>query len=115
MGKVGVNGGRGFDKGQLSAYTRWVIGNVRHNGLKRLFEDDDPSKLPAAGIEKISRVLARLNVARQPRDMDVPGFKLQPLKGDLRGCWAVSVRANWRIVFRFASGDAWDVDYLDYH
>jgi proteic killer suppression protein len=45
----------------------------------------------------------------------VPGFKLHALKGDLKGFWAVTVRANWRVVFRFEDADAWDVDYLDYH
>jgi toxin HigB-1 len=46
--------------------------------------------------------------------MDLPGFGLHPLKGDLAGFWAVTVRANWRIVFRFAGGDAHDVDLVDY-
>jgi len=48
-------------------------------------------------------------------DMDLPGFRLHPLKGELKGSWAVTVRANWRVVFRFADGEALDVDYIDYH
>jgi len=47
--------------------------------------------------------------------MDLPGFRLHPLKGEFTGCWAVTVRANWRVIFRFADRDAFDVDYLDYH
>jgi len=49
------------------------------------------------------------------RIMDLPGFRLHPLKGELKGLWAVTVRANWRVVFRFAEGEALDVDYIDYH
>jgi toxin HigB-1 len=47
--------------------------------------------------------------------MDNPIFKLHPLKGKLRGHWAVTVRANWRITFRFDNGKAKDVDFVDYH
>jgi proteic killer suppression protein len=65
--------------------------------------------------DKIGRILARLDAATATADMDVPGFRLHPLKGDLSGFWAVTVRANWRIVFRFEDGDAYDVDYIDYH
>ena len=60
-------------------------------------------------------ILARLNASAGPNDMDLPGFRLHPLKGELAGFWAVTVRANWRIVFRFEDGHALDVDYLDYH
>jgi proteic killer suppression protein len=47
--------------------------------------------------------------------MNMPGFRLHPLKGELKGFWAVTVRANWRVTFRFADPDAFDVDYVDYH
>ena len=57
----------------------------------------------------------RLNASAVPDDMNVPGFRLHQLKGDLAGFRAVTVRANWRIVFRFEDGHAVDVDYLDYH
>lgn len=65
--------------------------------------------------EVVRDILARLNASRAPEDMDLPGFRLHRLRGDLAGFWAVTVRANWRIVFRFEDGDAVDVDYLDYH
>lgn len=60
-------------------------------------------------------ILARLNAAVTPEDMNLPGFKLHRLKGDFAKYWAVTVRANWRIIFRFDEGDAFGVDYLDYH
>ena len=66
-------------------------------------------------VEKIKRILARLDQAKEAADMDLPGYRLHQLKGSLRGFWSVTVNANWRIVFRFENGDATDVDYLDYH
>ena len=66
-------------------------------------------------VRAVWTILARLNASGAPDDMNVPGFRLHQLKGDLAGFWAVTVRANWRIVFRFEDGHAVDVDYLDYH
>jgi toxin HigB-1 len=66
-------------------------------------------------LQKVRDILVRLDAAGALADMDVPGFKLHPLKGDLKGFWAITVRANWRVIFRFADGDALDVDYVDYH
>ena len=65
--------------------------------------------------EKLRDILSRLDAATAVADLDLPGFRLHPLKGDLNGFWAVTVRTNWRVVFRFADGDATDVDYFDYH
>ena len=65
--------------------------------------------------EKLRDILARLDVAHGVADMDLPGFRLHPLKGQLKGFWSVTVRANWRVIFRFAGQDVVDVDYLDYH
>ena len=65
--------------------------------------------------EAVRDVLARLNASAGPDDMDLPGFRLHSLKGNRAGFWAVTVSANWRIVFRFEDGHAVDVDYLDYH
>ncbi len=66
-------------------------------------------------VAKLRDVLALLDVSRTPADMDLPGLRLHPLKGRLRGHWAVSVSGNWRVTFRFEEGHAADVDYLDYH
>ena len=92
-----------------------MIVHFRHKGLKRLYERDDRRGLPAAHADRIARILARLDVAAAPQQMDLPGFRLHPLKGDLAGFWAVSVSGNWRIVFRFDGTDVRDVDLVDYH
>jgi len=92
-----------------------MIRGFRHKGLKRLFEDDDRSKVGAQDVEKLRRILARLNQSRAPSDMEAPGFRLHPLKGELKGFWAVTVKANWRVIFRFQGEDAADVDLIDYH
>jgi proteic killer suppression protein len=92
-----------------------VIENFQHKGLRRLFEDDDRRKVPAAHSDKISRILARLNEALKVQDMGLPGYRLHPLKGELTGFWSVSVSGNWRVIFRFEGGTAYDVDLIDYH
>jgi proteic killer suppression protein len=86
-----------------------VIKNIRHKGLKRLYEDDDPRGVTPEHVTKLRDILARLDVARAVSAMDVPGFRLHPLKGDLKGVWGVTVRANWRVIFRFVEGDALDL------
>jgi len=80
-----------------------------------LFENDDRRRLSAALVDKIKRVLARLDEATEIKHMALPGFGLHPLKGDLKGFWSVTVRANWRITFRFEKSNAYDVDLVDYH
>jgi toxin HigB-1 len=92
-----------------------LIRSIRHKGLKRLYEDDDPRGVIGEHAEKLRDILARLDVASAAADMDLPGFRLHPLKGQLKGFWAVTVRANWRVIFRFVERDALDVDYVDYH
>jgi proteic killer suppression protein len=64
---------------------------------------------------KLRDILARLDAAGDISDMDLPSFRLHPLKGGSRGFWAVTVRANWRVIFRIANRDVLDVDYVDYH
>jgi proteic killer suppression protein len=92
-----------------------VIRSIRHSGLKRLYEDDDPRGVVAEHVLKLHDILARLDAARSITDMEMPGFRLHLLKGEFKGFWAVTVRANWRVIFRFVDTDAFDVDYLDYH
>jgi toxin HigB-1 len=92
-----------------------MIRSIRHKGLRRLHEDDDPRGVIREHVEKLRDILARLDAAGRIADMDLPGFRLHPLKGEWKGLWAVTVRANWRVIFRFAERDALDVDYLDYH
>ncbi len=92
-----------------------MILGFRHRGLKQLFENDDRRKITPHYKDKISRILARLDEATQPQDMNLPGYRLHPLKGDLAGFWAVQVSKNWRIVFRFEGQNVRDVDLVDYH
>jgi len=92
-----------------------MIESFRHKGLRRLFEDDDPKGVNPQHVEKIENILGLLDVAATIEDMDLPSFRLHALKGDLNGFWSITVRANWRIVFRFAEGRASDVDLVDYH
>jgi len=92
-----------------------MIRSIRHKGLRCLYEHDDARGVMAGHAEKLRDILARLDAAATVEDLDLPGFRLHPLKGELKGYWAVTVRANWRIVFRFAEGEILDVDYVDYH
>ena len=92
-----------------------MIATFRHKGLRRFFEDDDRSKLPQEMVERIRDLLTALDAAPTVDDLNLPSFRLHPLKGDLKGNWAITVRANWRIIFRFEDGVAYDVDFVDYH
>jgi proteic killer suppression protein len=92
-----------------------MIRQFRHKGLRRFYDEDDRRGVNADHAEKISVVLARLDRAAKPEDMNLPGLRLHPLKGELAGFWSVAIRANWRIVFRFEGVDAVDVDLVDYH
>jgi proteic killer suppression protein len=92
-----------------------MIRTIRHKGLKRLFEKDDPSGVSSEHAVKLRDILGTLNAAPTFTHMDLPGFRLHALKGELKGFWAVTVRANWRVIFRFVDGGAEDVDYVDYH
>ena len=92
-----------------------MIRSIHHKGLKRLYEDGDPRGVIGQHAEKLRDILARLDAAATVADMDLPGFRLHPLKGELKGFWAVTVRANWRVIFRMVEGDALDLDYVDYH
>ena len=92
-----------------------MIERFRHKGLKRLFQQGDAKGVSPELIEKLENILFVLNRARRPEDMNLPGFGLHRLKGDLKGFWSVTVRANWRVIFRFEEGDAHDVDLIDYH
>lgn len=80
-----------------------------------MYASGDPSRINAALRSKVERVLSALDAANSPQALDIPGFRLHLLKGDLEGFWSVTVSGNWRVIFRFEDGDAFDVDLLDYH
>jgi toxin HigB-1 len=92
-----------------------MITTIRHKGLRRLHETDDPRGVMADHADKLRRILARLDASRNATDMDLPGYRLHSLKGALAGFYTVTVNGNWRIIFRFEQGSAIDVDYVDYH
>lgn len=92
-----------------------MIESIKHRGLKRFFEKDDGSKLPPEMLPRIQLILSTLDAASDIEGMNLPTFRLHQLKGDWKGFYAVTVRANWRIVFRFEAGQALDVDFVDYH
>ena len=92
-----------------------MIQNLRHRGLKRLYERGDRSKVPPALVETIEEALTFLDIAQSSKDMDVPGYRLHKLKGKFNGFWSISISGNWRIIFRLDRGHVYDVDLLDYH
>ena len=92
-----------------------MIESFRHKGLKRLFEDGERRGVNPQHVERIENILGLLEAAANVQDMALPSFRLHALSGGLRGFWAVTVRANWRIIFRFEDGNARDVDLVDYH
>ena len=92
-----------------------MIEVFKHKGLKKFYEEDDSRKLPPEMVERIRDILTALDAALAVEELNRPSFRLHPLKGVLKGNWAVTVWANWRIIFRFANGAATDVDFIDYH
>ena len=92
-----------------------MVRNFRHKGLQRLFQHDDGSKLPPDMVARIRLILSTLHAAQEIEAMDIPTFRLHSLKGELKGFFSVTVRANWRIIFRFEGGEAFDLDFVDYH
>jgi len=92
-----------------------MIRSFKHRGLKRLYERDDRSGLRPDFVDTVQEILTVLDDAASPQELDLPGYRLHPLKGDLEGFWSVTVRANWRIIFRFEGADAFDVELIDYH
>jgi proteic killer suppression protein len=75
-----------------------MIRSIRHKGLTRLYEDDDSRGVIAEHVDKLRDILARLDSARAVTDIDVPGLRVHSLKGQMKGFWAVTVRANWRVI-----------------
>jgi proteic killer suppression protein len=92
-----------------------MIDSFKHKGLRQLFQNDNAKGVNAEHVRKLKQILATLHAAETIEAMRLPTFVLHPLRGDLRGFWAVTVRANWRVIFRFEDGKASDVDLVDYH
>ena len=92
-----------------------MIEIFRHRGLKRLYLHNDRSGIGSTLLRRVEEILSILDIAETISEIDVPGYRLHPLTGPLKGYWSVLVTGNWRIVFRFEDGAAWDVDLVDYH
>lgn len=92
------------------------IYSIRHKGLRRLFEKNDASGLPADRVEKIRRIVTALDSAQDIEHIDtMPGWRLHRLKGDRAGSWSISVSGNWRLTFRVEENALFDLDLEDYH
>ena len=83
--------------------------------LKRLYETGERGKVQPDLLDRVEFILSLFDVAETLDDMNVHSLHLHPLKGDRKGFWSVTVRANWRIIFRFESGKVYDVEMIDYH
>ena len=93
-----------------------AVQSIAHRGLRRLYEDDDARAIPANTADKLKKMLLAIDTAARIEEVGkMPGWKLHPLTGDLAGSWSLTVTRNWRLVFRFDNGDAFDLDLMDYH
>ncbi len=99
----------------MTLYTVSVIRTFRHRGLKELYERGRSARVAPGHVPKLLRILTALDRSSGPEGMNIPGFRLHPLKGPLRGRHAVEVSGNRRVHFRFEHGHAVDVHYEDYH
>ncbi|MEZ4712727.1 MAG: type II toxin-antitoxin system RelE/ParE family toxin [Caldilineaceae bacterium] len=96
-------------------YNANMIKSFKHKGLRRFFETGSLAGIQANHVNRLRMQLAALDTAQTIDDMDVPGFRLHPLKGERIGIWSISVSGNWRITFEFVEGHAYIVNYEDYH
>ena len=92
-----------------------MIQSFRHSGLEDFYYGRRARRVSPEHVQKLRRILVFLNRSSGPQDMNLSGFRLHQLSGQLREYYAVSVSGNWRVIFRFEDGHATDVDYLDYH
>lgn len=92
-----------------------MIKSFKHKGLKEFFFTGGKKGIRPEHADKLERILDRLNAANEIKDMNYPGSNLHKLSGDKKGLHAVTISGNWRIFFEFIEGDAYIVDYDDYH
>lgn len=92
-----------------------MIKTFKHKGLKKFFDSGSKAGIQAAHAKRIELILDRLDAAMEAKDMNFPGSDFHPLKGELKGFFSIHVNGNWTIIFRFANGEASDVDLIDYH
>ena len=92
-----------------------MIKTFSHKGLKEYYETGSKKGIRPEHAPKLGRILDRLDASTSLKDMDLPGYRLHELKGDLQNFWSVTVNGNWRVIFYFEGKDAYLVDYKDYH
>jgi len=92
-----------------------VIKSIRHKGLRRFYETGGASWVQASHARRLRLQLAALDSAQAIEDMEIPGFRLHPLKGEMKGRWSILVNGNWRLTFEFDQGNVYVLDYEDYH
>jgi proteic killer suppression protein len=92
-----------------------MIKSFKHKGLEEFFNSGSTRGIQAVHAKKLRMQLAALDTAAVIEDMSVPGYRLHPLKGDRKGLWFISVNGNWRVTFEFTDGNAYIVNYEDYH
>ena len=92
-----------------------MIKSFKHKGLKKYFQSGDTSRIKQSHAKRLRIILTYLNAANLIKDVNFPGSNLHQLSGNKKGLWAVNVSGNWRIIFRFENGNAYEVDYDDYH
>ena len=92
-----------------------MIVGFRHKGLERFYRTGSTSGINAQHAARLRRLLTALDISTEPADMNLPGSRLHPLKGERKGEWAVWVSGNWRLVFAFEGSEVTAVDYVDYH
>ncbi len=92
-----------------------MIQSFRHKGLRRFFETGSLAGIQPKHAPRLRALLVALETSQAIEDMDVPGFRLHPMKGQEKGRWSVWVNGNWRLTFEFRDGQAYVLDYEDYH
>jgi len=92
-----------------------MIKTFEHKGLRKFWETGSTAGIQNVQAKKLRLILQRLDASGDVQDMNFHGSRLHQLKGNKKGVWSVTVNGNWRITFKFENGDAYIVDYLDYH
>lgn len=92
-----------------------MIISFKHKGLRQFYDTGSTRGIRADHAKRLARILAFMDLATAPEDLDIPGWRLHPLKGEMAGYWSLTVSGNWRVILRFSGHDVELVDYLDYH
>ena len=92
-----------------------MISSIKHKGLSSFYELGSKKGIQPAHAPRLRLMLAALDSAQSIEDMDIPGYRLHPLKGNMKNRWSVSVSGNWRLTFEFKDGNVYLLDYEDYH